>query len=170
LSSITRLDRRALAVLEPDRGRSAADLADMPGGTRPSASHGATAYARDLDPSALAEEDRSGRPRLRTEGIEDLLRSLLASAPQHFGHQATTWTAPLLRHEVERSRGLWPSDDPIRRGPRRLGFVWERPRSVLDPDPEREGNNGGAGGRSRPCRAAASCRVRTRPTSCCSRP
>jgi transposase len=133
-----RLYRRTLAVLELDRGRSAADIADMLGVTRQSVSNWATASAHDLDPSALADRDRSGRPRLLTEDIEDLLRSLLASSPQHFGHQATTGTVPLLPHEVERSTGLWPSDDTIRRRRGRLGFVWKRPRYVLDPDPERE--------------------------------
>src|SRR3954447_23128272 len=131
-----RLYRRTLAVLELDRGRSAADIAEMLGVTRQSVSNWAAAYARDLDPTALADEDRSGRPRLLTEDIEDLLRSLLASSPQDFGHQATTWTVPLLQQEVEQSTGLWPSDDTIRRGLRRLDFVWKRPRYALDPDPE----------------------------------
>ena len=54
-----RLSRRTLAVLELDRGRSAADIADMLGVTRQSVSNWATAYAHDLDPSALADRDRS---------------------------------------------------------------------------------------------------------------
>ena len=113
----TRLYRRTLAVLELDRGRSAADIADMLGVTRQSVSNWATAYAHDLDPSALADRNRSGRPRLLTEDIEAWLRSLLTSSPQHFGHQATTGTVPLLQHEVERSTGLWPAPDRVVRGP-----------------------------------------------------
>ena len=65
--------------------------------------------------------------------------------------------------------GLRPSDETVRRGLRRLGYVWKRPRYVLDPDPRAREKNGGSGGRSGPCRAGASCWPRTRPTCCCSR-
>lgn len=133
-----RLYRRTLAVLELDRGRSAADIADMLGVTRQSVSNWVAAYTRDRNPSALADDDRPGRPRLLTGNTEDLLRSLLASSPQDLGHQATSWTVPLLQQEVERRTGRRPSDDTIRRGLRRLDYVWKRPRYVLDPDPERE--------------------------------
>ena len=49
--------RRTLAVLELDRGRSAADIADMLGVTRQSVHNWAADFARDLD-DAFALGDR----------------------------------------------------------------------------------------------------------------
>src|SRR5829696_5892292 len=132
------LYRRTLAVLELDRGRSAADIADMLGVTRQSVHNWAAAYTQGHDPTALEDDERAGRPRLLSEDDEALLRSLLDSSPQEIGHQATSWTIPLLQHELERGTGQRPSDDTVRRGLTRLGYVWKRPRYVLAPDPERE--------------------------------
>src|SRR3954471_2805707 len=133
-----RLYRRTLAVLELDRGRSAADIADMLGVTRQSVHNWAATYTQGLDPTALEDDERAGRPRLLCEDDEALLRSLLDRSPQDLGHQATSWTVPLLQHELERGTGQRPSDDTVRRGLARLGLVWKRPRYVLAPDPERE--------------------------------
>ena len=133
-----RRSRRTLAVLELDRGRSAADSADLLGVTRPSVPTGAAASRRDPDRSAWADDDRAGRPRLLTEDTADLLRSLLAGSPQPLGPQATSGTVPLRPQKVERGPGQRPWDDTVRRGRKRLGSVGKRPRSVLAPDPERE--------------------------------
>jgi len=137
-ASDARLYRRTLAVLELDRGRSAADIADMLGVTRQSVHNWAAAYARQSDPTALSDGHRRGRPRLLTEDTEDLLRLLLACSPQDLGHPGADWTVPLLRRELGPGDGRGPSDDTVRRGLHRLGYVWKRPRYVLDPDPERE--------------------------------
>ena len=133
-----RRSRRTLAGLELDRGRSAADSADLLGVTRPSVPTGAAASRRDPDRSAWADDDRAGRPRLLTEDTADLLRSLLAGSPQPLGPQATSGTVPLRPQKVERGTGQRPWDDTVRRGRKRLGSVGKRPRSVLAPDPERE--------------------------------
>lgn len=138
-ASDARLHRRTLAALELDRGRPAADIADMLGVTRQSVHNWATAYARESDPSALGDGHRRGRPRLLTEDAEDLLRLLLTCSPRDLGHPDSDRTVPLLRRELGSGGGLRPSDDAVRRGLHRLGYVWKRPRHVLEPDPEREG-------------------------------
>jgi hypothetical protein len=51
-------------VLELDRGRSAAALAETPGGTRQSVPNWAATFAAEGDPSALANDPRGGRPPL----------------------------------------------------------------------------------------------------------
>src|SRR4051812_31356261 len=137
-TSDARTYRRILAVLELDRGRSAADIAAMLGGTRQSVYNWAAAFVQHPDPSVLADDPRSGRPPILTEQTEDLLRSLMAGSPQDLGYPHTDWTVPLLQQELGRDLGLPPSDETVRRGLRRLGYVWKRPRYVLDPDPERE--------------------------------
>src|SRR5262245_59140768 len=130
--------RRTLAVLELDRGRSAADIAAMLGVTRQSVHNWAAAYARDHDPAALEDRQRSGRPPDLFEQTECVLRSLMPRSPHDFGYPDTDWTVPLLQGELERGSGLLPSDETVRRALHRLGYVWKRPRYALDPDPERE--------------------------------
>lgn len=137
-TSDARTYRRTLAVLELDRGRSASDIAAMLGVTRQSVHNWAAAFARAPDPSTLRDEDRSGRPPLLAEQTEGLLPSLMGRSPQDLGYPYTDWTVPLLQQELEEGLGLRPSDETVRRGLRRLGYVWKRPRDVLDPDPERE--------------------------------
>jgi transposase len=130
--------RRTLAVLELDRGRSAAEIAAMLGMTRQSVHNWAAAFAREPDPAVLRDEDRSGRPPVLDEQAEGFLPSLMGQSPQDLGYPHADWTVPLLQQELERGLGLRPSDETVRRGLRRLGYVWKRPRYVLDPDPERE--------------------------------
>ena len=130
--------RRTLAVLELDRGRSAAEIATMLGVTRQSVHNWAAAFVRDPDPAVLRDEHRSGRPPVITQQTEALLPALIDQSPQDLGYPHTDWTVPLLQQELEKDLGLRPSDDTVRRTLRRLGYVWKRPRYVLAPDPERE--------------------------------
>jgi transposase len=137
-TSDARTFRRTLAVLELDRGRSAADIAIMLGVTRQSVHNWAAAFVREPDPAVLCDEDRSGRPPVLAEQTETLLRWLMDQSPQDLGYPHTDWTVPLFQQELEKALGFRPSDETVRRGLRRLGYVWKRPRYVLDPDPERE--------------------------------
>jgi transposase len=137
-TSDARAYRRTLAVLELDRGRPAADIAAMLGVARQSVHNWAAAFVRDPDPAVLRDADRSGRPPLLAERTGGLLPSLMGRSPQDLGYPHTDWTVPLLQQELEKGLGLRPSDETVRRGLRRLGYVWKRPRYVLDPDPERD--------------------------------
>lgn len=56
------LYRRTLAVLEVNRGRSVAEVAQMLGVTRQSVHNWIASYARAYDPHALQDELREGRP------------------------------------------------------------------------------------------------------------
>jgi transposase len=132
-----RLYRRTLAVLELDRGRSAAEVAVMLGVTRQSVHNWAGLYTCDFDPSGLGDRDRSGRPPILTVEADKFLRSLLVRSPQELGHPDTSWTTPLLRSELEQELGVKASEDTIRRALRRLDYAWKRPRCILAPDPER---------------------------------
>ena len=137
-TSDARTYRRTLAVLGLDHGRSAADIAAMLGVTRQSVHNWAAAFVRNPGPSSLRDEDRSGRPALLAEQTDSLLPSLMDQSPQDLGYPHTDWTVPLLQHQLEKDLGRRPSDETVRRGLRRLGYAWKRPRYVLDPDPERE--------------------------------
>lgn len=155
-TSDVRLYRKTLAMLELDRGRSAADIAQMLGVTRQTVHNWAVAYARQFDPSALVDHYGQGRPRLLTEDIEDLLLLLWTCSPQDLGYPATDWTVPLLQEELASDMGQRPCDDTVRRGLHRLGYIWKRPRYVLEPDPQREKTT--AHPRADPGPASSECR------------
>jgi transposase len=137
-TSDARTYRRTLALLELDRGRSATDIAEMLGVTRQSVHNWVADFACEPDPAVLHDAPRSGRPPLLDEQAESLLPSLMGQSPRDFGYPHADWTVPLLQQELERGLGLRPADETVRRWIRRLGYVWKRPRYVLDPDPERE--------------------------------
>jgi transposase len=138
VASDARTYRRTLALLELDRGTSSAKIAEMLGVTRQSVHNWAAAFVREPDPAVLSDERRCGRPPLLTEQTLTQLPSLMGQSPQSLGYLHTEWTVPLLQQELEKTSGLRPSDETVRRGLRRLGFLWKRPRYVLEPDPRRE--------------------------------
>jgi transposase len=96
------------------------------------------AYLQAGDPSALADAPRSGRPHLWTEERQAVLRGLMATAPDTLGYFTSDWTAPLLGEQLGHLTGRRPCDDTIRDQLGRMGYVWKRPRYVLEPDPEAE--------------------------------
>jgi transposase len=170
--------RRTLALLEADRGRAVAAIAQMLGVSRQTVHNWLATFAQTPSPAALVDAPRSGRPRLLDEEDINLLYVLLGLSPQHFGFPEVDWTVPRLCEALERGTGRQASYATVRRQLWELNYVWKRPRYVLAPDPEREkktadqaANPGpaqaqrGAGpGRDRPVAlpAAAGAVVRTR--------
>jgi transposase len=133
-----RVHRRTLAVLECSQGRSIATIARMLGVTRQSIYNWVEAYTQDHDPTALHDEERSGRPRLWTEDRRAILQTLLRQTPDQWGYYAVNWTVPLLQEQIEHSTDQRLSEDTVHRELQRLGYVWKRGRYALDPDPQRE--------------------------------
>jgi len=130
--------RRCLALLEVDSGRAVAGVARSLGVTRQSVHNWIARFDEGGGTEALADRYRGGRPAtLGPDEVEGLV-ALLGHSPQHFGSPAANWTAPLLREHLRRATGADASEPTVRRQLRRLGYVWKRPRYVLDPDPERE--------------------------------
>src|SRR3954447_3971214 len=71
-------------------------------------------YLAEQAPSALADERRSGRPRTALVLTDKKLRQLLTSDPCQFGHDANTWTVPLLATHL-RTQGVVISARTLRR-------------------------------------------------------
>src|SRR5258707_3451069 len=134
-----RVYRRTLAVLEVASGQSVGSVASRLRVTPRTVYHWLAAYARDRDPAALADGDRSGRPTLLDQPQREQLLELLGKSPQDLGYPDTTWTVPLLGRHLQRHAGLLPSADTLRRELQRLRYSWKRPRYRLDPDPELRG-------------------------------
>ena len=130
--------RRCLALLEVDAGRPVADVARSPGVTRQSVHHRIGRLGEAGRPEALADRYGGGRPATLDEDKVEGLVALLGQSPQQFGSPAANWAVPLLREHLRRVTGADVSEPTVRRQLRRLGYVWKRPRYVLEPDPERE--------------------------------
>lgn len=131
-----RVYRRTLAVLEVAQGEPVAFVARRLRVTLRAVYHWVATYGRDHAPAALADRDRTGRPRLLTPADRESLRELLDCSPQGLGYFAAQWTVPLLREHLTRRTGRPFSDDTLRRELQRLRYSWKRSRYTLDPDPE----------------------------------
>jgi transposase len=132
------LFRRTLAVLEAGAGRPIAEIARMLRTSRVSVYDWIACYEQARDPTALADQRGGNHPSLWNEELQAALVASLQRRPEQFGYQAVEWTVPLLREHLQRwcEQGL--SETSVRRQMHDLGYVWKRPRYVLDPDPQRE--------------------------------
>jgi transposase len=133
-----RVYRRTLAVLEVDRGRPAAQVADELRVARQSVYRWVAEYLAAGTPAALADRPRPGRPRGLGDRAAAFLRDVLGGSPRDLGYPHAGWTAPLLREVLEAGTGAAVAERTIRRELARLDYVWKRPRYALAPDPERE--------------------------------
>jgi transposase len=133
-----RLYRRMLAMLECDRGAPISAVAEVLGVSRQSVYNWIARFGERGDVAELSDAPRSGRPARAGKVFDVLLQALLVLSPERFGYHATHWTVRLLQDQLRLNTGEKYSDDTIRRGLHRLGYVWKRPRYVLALDPERE--------------------------------
>jgi transposase len=133
-----RLYRRTLAILEVSQGQSPTQVARSLGVSRRMVYYWIEDYTQRHDPADLILESSPGRPTLWTQEARTLVQELLTRSPTQRGYSAVNWSVPLLQEELRHATGTCFSDDTIRRQLHRLGYVWKRPRYILDPDPELE--------------------------------
>jgi transposase len=126
--------RRYQAVLLQAEGQAPVAIAHTLRCSRASVYHWAVVW-RQAGVAGLREGDHGGgRSKVDAAG-EAVLTNLLATDPQTRGHQATGWTVPLLRTELEQA-GAAVAPKTVRRALHRLGYRWKRPQYVLGrPDP-----------------------------------
>jgi transposase len=140
------LYRRTLAILQADAGTPVAHIADSLGVTRQSVYNWLDAYLGRLDPSALADAARTGRPPVWTTDLRRLLRQALRQRPGDWGYPALNWTVPLLQDLLAEHGGAAVSEASLRRQLHAWRYTWKRFRYVLDPDPELAKKNGASCG------------------------
>jgi transposase len=124
-----KLYRRLRAVTEAAEGEPIAVVARRARVARSTLHRWIRRYLAERTPVALAERQRSGRPRVALALTDDRLHQLLTSDPRQFGHNATTWTVPLLAAHL-RAQGVAISPRTLRRRIRAARFRWKRPRYV----------------------------------------
>jgi transposase len=132
------LFRRTLAVLEVASGTSVTEVARLLRTSRVSIHHWLACYSQDHDPTALADHRGGNHPSVWTEDLQAALRECLGQSPDRFGFQAVSWTVGLLQQQLAPLCEGGLSTRTIRRPLDDLGYVWKRPRYILDPDPERD--------------------------------
>ena len=130
--------RRALALLERDRGTPVEQVAAMLGLHRATVSAWCQRYQRLQHPEALTDRPGRGRRRLLTPECLRVLHEALQYKPDQLGYMATEWTVPLLLEHLLRLTQVRVSDDTLRRQLHRMRYRFKRPRYVLVPDAEQE--------------------------------
>ena len=129
--------RRTLALLQLDRGDTVTDVAAMLDVSRRTVHRWVGLYWDRPVPRSLITHHSTGRPSAWDEDARAILGGTLHQPPDHFGYQATGWTVPLLQAHLAHWGLTHVSDATLRRQLHALGYVWKRPRYVLDPDPRR---------------------------------
>jgi transposase len=129
--------RRTLGLLELDRGNAITDVAIRLGVSRRIVHGWVDTYRHHPVPCSLVTHHSTGRPSDWTEDAQAILQASLDQPPDHFGYQATGWTVPLLQSHLAHWGLTGLSESTLRRQLHALGYVWKRPRYVLDQDPRR---------------------------------
>ena len=124
-----RLYRRLRAVAEIAEGEPVDVVAKRARAGRSTVYRWIERYLAERAPSALADGERSGRPRTMPVLTDKKLRRLLTSDPCRFGYDANTRTVPLLAMHLH-IQGVVISTRTLRRRIRAARFRWKRPRYV----------------------------------------
>ena len=126
-ASDARMYRRALALLERDRGTPVEQVAAMLGLHRSTISAWCRRYQQQQHPQALVDRPGRGRRRLLTPACLRVVRQALRHKPDQLGYTATEWTVPLLPEHLHRMTQVRISDDTLRRPLHRMRYRFKRP-------------------------------------------
>jgi transposase len=124
-----RVYRRLEALLLVAEGHSVAEAARRCRVNRSSVHRWLVQYKAEHEATALIDRPRSGRPRLHRPLTPQRLAAALARDPRRCGSQATSWTVPLLAHDLA-AKGIAVSPRTLRRRLHEAGYRWKRPRDV----------------------------------------
>ena len=80
----------------------------------------------------LANRPRSGRPEQVTEDYVERVETTVETDPTSLGYPFTVWTVDRLRQHLQTETGIQISGDRLRVVLRQGGYVWRRPKYVLN--------------------------------------
>ncbi len=121
--------RRLEALLLVAEGHSIAEAARRCRVNRSSVQRWLVQYKAEPEAAALRDRPRSGRARRHPTLTPLRLAAALARDPRRCGYQATSWTVPLLAHDLA-AKGIAVSPQTLRRRLHEAGYRWKRPRYV----------------------------------------
>ena len=110
-----RVYRRLEALLLVAEGHSVAEAARRCRVNRSSVHRWLAQYRAQHEATALIDRPRSGRPRLHRTLTPRRLAAALARDPRRCGYQATSWTVPLLAHDLT-AKGIRDWRDLVKPG------------------------------------------------------
>jgi transposase len=125
-----RVYRRLEALLLVAEGHPVAEAARRCRVDRSSVHRWLAQYRAEHEATALLDRPRSGRPRLHRTLTPQRLAAALARDPRRRGYQATSWTVPLLAHDLAAHEDIVVSTRTLRRRLHEAGYRWKRPRYV----------------------------------------
>lgn len=128
------LFRRTLALLQLDQGLPVATVASELGVTRQSVYNWLDRYLLAPTPRALRDDRGHGHVTAWDDDLLAVLRSTLERPPGDWGYRDAEWTVESLQQHLARWDGRSWSGRTVRRQLHQLGYVWKRPRYVLQPD------------------------------------
>ena len=124
-----RVYRRLEALLLVAEGHSVAEAARRCRADRSSVHRWLVQYRAAHEATALRDRPRQGRPRSAPRLTPRRLAAVLGRDPRRCGYQATSWTVPLLAHDLA-AKGIAVSPRTLRRRLHEAGYRWKRPRYV----------------------------------------
>jgi transposase len=130
----TNILRRSLALLLLDQGLSVATIALELGVSRQSVYNWLDRYLLAPTPRAVRDRRGCGHVTAWDDDLLAVLRSALERPPRDWGYRDSEWTVHLLGQHLASWDGRSWSDRTVRRQLHQLGYVWKRPRYVLQPD------------------------------------
>ena len=122
--------RRLEALLLVAEGQSVTEAARRCRVNRSSIHRWLAQYGARRDAAALTDRPRSGRPRQSSTLTSRRLVAALARDPRRCGYRATSWTVPLLAHDLAAHHGIAIGSRTLRRRLHEAGYRWKRPRYV----------------------------------------
>jgi transposase len=126
--------RRTLALLQLDQGRSVATVAADLGVTPQSVYNWLNRYLLAPTPRVLRDARGHGHHTAWDDDLLAVLHSAVERPPGDWGYRELEWTVGLLQQHLARWDGRRWSERTVRRQLHQLGYVWKRPRYVLEPD------------------------------------
>lgn len=130
--------RRLQAVLLVTQGHPIRQIVEMTGLSHQSIYNALTRYQAGHQPDDLADQPRSGRPKVASELTDRRILAALDQDPWALGYNASTWTADLLARYLQKRYSVSISRFTLIRRLRALGWRWKRPRHIYQtPDPDK---------------------------------
>ena len=126
--------RRAVALLAVHEGHSVVQVAELLGVTRQSIYNWIANYGHENEDFDLRDALRPGRPPLVTQALRGMLASAFRQAPEELGFAVENWTTKLLREHLLAQSGREFCKETLRLHVRRLGYVYQDGRYVLEPN------------------------------------
>jgi transposase len=127
--------RRALGIiwLEKDSPREVAQRLNVTRQTVYNWLHRWNDQSGDAE-EALQDIPHTGRPATKREMVTEEVKSNLkglTKTPEECGYQASGWTATLIVHYLEQTKGEKVHENTVRRALKGMRYRWKRPRYVL---------------------------------------